>query len=148
MADYIVYKSGSNTIARNTSTGTDQFTNTDSRTVFNSALSTLNSAGSGGTVYVKRGTYTISSGDVTAYDNITMVGEDRDTTIIRSGDASTSPIKKTGVILTGFKLKNLTVDSPGLGSPIYFAGATRWHITRLQVCLYLDAGISQDHGLV
>src|SRR5262245_10396477 len=120
MADYIIYRSGANTVARNTANGTDQFTNTAAESVFNSCISTLSSGGTGGSIYVKRGTYDIGA-MITLADNIHIIGEHRDFVTLNSTTASDSILKRTGTITTGFKLKNVTLKSAGLASPIYLA---------------------------
>jgi hypothetical protein len=123
MTDYIIDKSGSDTRALNTVTNAYEFTNTNSSTVLNSVRSTLDSAG-GGSIFIKKGTYDLPA-KMTLCDNLTIVGEERDKTILNNTSTTEQMLFRSGVKTTGFKLINITCKSPGNKPLLYMAGATR-----------------------
>lgn len=60
--DYVIYRSGANTIALKISDGTTLSTNTDAAVVLQATVDTLDAtSGTGGRIYVKPGTYAMAS---------------------------------------------------------------------------------------
>lgn len=108
---YIIYKSGSNYIAFNTITKTEQFSNTTAHTTFNSVIDAMNTAG-GGQAYVKNALYLFTS-SIIPKDNCELIGEDREKTILRHtvNTASTELFRywqgASSALLTNFKVKHM-----------------------------------------
>jgi len=61
----------------------------------------------GGTIFIKNGIYTLAA-DLTLYSNISLLGEDNDSTIIDCGNASNS-LRAVGVL--GTHLRNITIEN-------------------------------------
>jgi len=121
--DYIIYKSGSNTVAYNTATKTNQYTSSDARTTFSNVSTALNTAG-GGSCFVKKGTYTMvnAASNITMRDNCNWVGEDRDLTILVNQSTTDQMWKRTGSRVTNFKISNMKMTST-VNTLIYAAGS-------------------------
>lgn len=75
-ASYIIYQSGGTVYAQNGQTGVNDYSGTDAKTVIQSALN------AGNVVYIKEGTYTLTSNLYIA-NNRRLVGAQKDTTILR-----------------------------------------------------------------
>ena len=73
--DYIIYTDGTNVFAFNTKTKSIDFVGTDASVVIQSAINALSN---GGTIFVKTGTYGLSS-KVTLMSNIGLIGEGMNT---------------------------------------------------------------------
>jgi len=80
-ASYIIHQDGAINIAIDGDTGKELSRNTDFATVFNAASAALATAGAGGLIFIKKGTYTISTG-LTALSSINIRGESRKGTIL------------------------------------------------------------------
>jgi len=110
--DYIIYKSGSNTVGYNTATRQEEFSSSDARTTFSNVSTALNSAG-GGSCFVKKGTYTMvnTAANIIMRDNCNWVGEDRDLTILVNQSTTDQMWRRTGSRVTNFKMSNMKLTS-------------------------------------
>ena len=71
----------------------------------------------------------ISVQPINLFNNIGLVGEDRENTILNNLVTPDRMLKRTGAQTSNLKIRNLTLKSPGNGSPIYLSGATRCEFT-------------------
>jgi len=112
---YIIYKESTNYKAYNTITNTVEFSNTTAATTFNSVITAMNSAG-GGIAFIKNGVYPCAA-SLTMLNNVGFVGEDMYKTIVRQMNTTVQLFKYangSGNFLTGFSLKNLTIETGNL----------------------------------
>ena len=115
---YTIYKSGSDYKGLNNDTAKIDYTNTNARIVIQSAIDAVNSAG-GGTIFFRAATtYNNTDGKVIIpKDNVCLIGEQRDTTVIQNPTIFVSPPNYQPVKNFGIMNMHLT-DNRGGANPV------------------------------
>ena len=118
-ASYVIYIDGSTYYAQNGQTGINDYSGSDAKTVIESAITALTN---GGKVFIKGGTYTITSPINVLKSNITVEGEGErtqlDATTLNRGGYQTRGVFENGnyfsgqtnvTSITGFTLRSLLI---------------------------------------
>jgi hypothetical protein len=132
---YVVWKEGSTYFAKNGITGEVEWSGIDALTVIQSAVNALTS---GGKIFFKSGTYTLTGPIVLSVGNILLEGEGPASILYNTGTGNT--IEHTAAsILWHIRIKNLKISSSGTGAD---AVHLKWcHFTRVEDC-YVSAHIN------
>ena len=123
--NYIISRSGANTIAYDVANSTILSTDTNAKIVFQAAIDAANNGVTtfGGLIGVKAGTYLIASGEVNMRSNVHIVGAGKDATIIQSNTIAGAAFRKIGTtVVTNFSLSSMTIDCLNLQDTTAFLG--------------------------
>lgn len=123
--NYIISRSGANTVAYDVANSTILSTNTNAKIVFQAAVDAANDGVTtfGGLIGVKAGTYLIDTGEVNMRSNVHIVGAGEETTIIQSNTISGAAFRKIGTtVATNFSLSGMTIDCLSLQDTTAFLG--------------------------
>ena len=137
---YIIYKEGSDYIAYNTITNTEQFTNTTAHTTFNSVIDAMNTAG-GGKAFVKNGLY-LFTGPMIPEHFAGLVGESNDKTIFRhTTNAADSSMFRywqgaSSTLLESFSLENISIEINNLNGNGTGESEVAWLSSGTKNCIF------------
>jgi len=108
---FIDINDGSRIKAMNTRTGSIDYSSIDAKTVLQKAINALPRGG--GQVFVKAGTYLISSSIQVNWSNVWIAGEGQGHTVLQAADAALLTTNLIGFFpshLSNIRIENLTVD--------------------------------------
>jgi hypothetical protein len=137
---YIIYKNGSNYIAFNTVTKTEQFSNTAAETTFNSVIDAMNTAG-GGKAFVKNGLY-LFTGPILPKAFTGLIGENNDKTIFRNiTNAADSSLFRywagaSSTLLESFTVENIFIEINNLNGNGTGESEVAWLSSGTKNCVF------------
>lgn len=151
-ASYIIYKDKSTIKAVNGTTGVVDYSGTDAATVIQNAINSFDDSSDGaGVIFIKRGTYTISTQIDINYDRISIRGEGPQSTTLKLANNVNNgkhviniPIGTSATVYTN--ISDLRIDgnkanNASAGSGIYLGGSHRGIIQNVHVYYCRQHGI-------
>jgi len=114
-ASYIIWKDGSTYYALNGSTNEIDYSGTDGNSIIQNAIDDVYADG-GGTVYLKRGTYSDVE-NILLKSGVSIIGEGNEATILQSPSPQTNPIFiSDATYVNGITIADLQVKGDSKGS--------------------------------
>ena len=134
-ASYIVFTDGRWYYAKNGFTGMIEYSDTNASKTIQYAINKLGSS-NGGTIYVKKGTYPLSSRINITYDNIRLVGEGgRGWYNIAGSTVFVSPVGDYAVYIKarGVSVESITINGNNQGNGIFVSDAFGLMFDRVRI---------------
>jgi len=137
-ASYIVFKENNIYYAYAQNSGSTDFSGSTCITVVTNALSAITGSG-GGTLYFKRGTYTLTDQLLLLSGSLSVIGENRDSTVLQLTSANNTNnviyvLGATNATKKGIRIADLTLDCNSNGGCIgaYNVSESLFHNLRMK----------------
>ena len=125
---YLISTNGSTIYAQNCNTGAIDYSGTSAATVIQSAINALSS---GGKVFIKAGTYTITS-NIKPASNVVVQGEGMNNTILKVSGTNGVWIKNDATAMSNFSIMDMTLDGSSTSNALvnFNSNADNFNIIR------------------